>query len=377
MSTIGKMKALILLSLLLLSSCVYGNHINVAVGSVVKLQSLQDTDRGYLQSVGTGFFVQSKDTLITAAHVILNEDGLIPIERLKIEQIGHQKNTSAKITELKALSLVYDLAVLKVESYNGPVLAPGELITGEEVYALGFPEGELNTIAGSHVQNWYTNYEFINNSVSKPHGSSGSPVLNSKGQVIGIMSESSFHYKTAKKIIYLQRLLQMMDITTKSDKNDKLFHKELKNIHQLAGNGDKIAQLQLCKLYQHGRGVKKDPVQSFTLCLLAAQLGHAEAQMILGNIHRELYEEKPNEEIHDKESTRWYKRSALQGYRKAAFKLGIIYLRAGDYDESRIWFLQAEDNGDPEALHWIELLDKEPYLHRFQRWLSPYLPDWT
>ena len=114
------MKALIFL-FIFFSPYFYGSDIPIdiekAIEGIVKIKSTEKQ--------GTGFFIV-KDTLVTNAHIITNQNGLIPIKHIQIEQIGHQRNTSVRITGIQALSFVPDLSLLQVEGYHGPVLSLGK-----------------------------------------------------------------------------------------------------------------------------------------------------------------------------------------------------------------------------------------------------------
>jgi serine protease Do len=136
---------------------------------------------------GTGFFISSKGYLVTSYHVIKDADSIY----IENEKLGSHK---AIVIYQDAVA---DLALLKVESDsfvmkgNIPFLIrTAEADLGEEVYTLGFPredivfgEGSISALSG-YRQN-PTAYQI---SIPVNPGNSGGPLLNSKGDLIGVIS---------------------------------------------------------------------------------------------------------------------------------------------------------------------------------------------
>lgn len=153
--------------------------------------------KGKSLSLGSGFFVES-DVIATAYHVIKGASALY---------IKREKEIY-KVSKVLAVDAVHDLALLRVLYISGPPLDLADdpdsddpqwkipegftLITslsiGEEVYAIGNPEG----LEGTFSQGIVSGIRFINKKsyiqITAPisHGSSGGPVLNKNGEVVGI-----------------------------------------------------------------------------------------------------------------------------------------------------------------------------------------------
>ena len=182
---------------------------------------------------------------------------------------------------------MYDLALLQVNSYNGPVLITiGEPIPEGKVYAIGFLQKNLNILKGNPVtQNSNINYQFFTN-ISYMGGTSGSPVFNSKKQVIGILSRGIDVSIIATKAGYLTDLLLNTHDNNTTERNNKLFQQEIKQTHQLATH-NREAQYVLGRLYYSGIGVKKNEKKAIEYFTQSAEQNYPEAQSEIGVIHYE------------------------------------------------------------------------------------------
>ncbi len=132
---------------------------------------------------GTGFFDQ-KGNLITACHVIIDSTSMYG---------RFNSGKTISIEGIKQLDISRDLAILDT-AYNamkGPLLGDfAALSPGDKVIVIGSPKGlELTVTEGiiSAKRN-IGNVQNIQISASISPGSSGSPVFNTKGEVIGVVS---------------------------------------------------------------------------------------------------------------------------------------------------------------------------------------------
>lgn len=152
---------------------------------------------GIAQASGSGFIYSSEGYIITNHHVI--EDAK------KITVYMHDGSEyEAEVVGSDSLS---DIAVIKVEPKDGETFIPmetgnsNELVVGEPVVAIGCPAGIefINTVTDGIVSSINRNVELTDDSgtVQKTmaliqtnatinHGNSGGPLINSRGQVIGI-----------------------------------------------------------------------------------------------------------------------------------------------------------------------------------------------
>lgn len=153
-------------------------------GSVVLLEV---TAGGRGQGTGTGFFIDD-ETLVTNHHVIRGARRV---------QVSFDDGRKVPITEVLAEDAGLDLAVLRLPNASAPSLPlyRGDRVEpGEEVVVLGNPEGLSGTLSTGIVSAWRENTEALGLGprpvlqITAPisPGSSGSPVMNRRGEVLGV-----------------------------------------------------------------------------------------------------------------------------------------------------------------------------------------------
>jgi len=147
----------------------------------------EDQKRDFKQrSLGSGFIIDKDGYIVTNNHVIDNADKIVVIlkdeKEFEAQIVGRDKNT--------------DLALIKIElNHNLPVLRFGDsdaLKVGQWVVAIGNPFGLEQTVtagivsAKGRVIGSGPYDDFIQTDASINPGNSGGPLLNMKGEVIGI-----------------------------------------------------------------------------------------------------------------------------------------------------------------------------------------------
>ena len=175
-----------LLVVLFLGSFVNGQDARVIAKtifpSVVMLEMRDQQNRPI--SLGSGFFVRS-DVVVTNYHVIEGAtDGFAKI-------VG--KTTIYHIEGVLGIDKAKDLALLKLTGVNGKPLSLADVSkieVGQEVFALGNPKGLEGTISpgiisGSSLRQ-IENENLIQITAPISPGSSGGPVVNRQGEVIGV-----------------------------------------------------------------------------------------------------------------------------------------------------------------------------------------------
>ena len=138
------------------------------------------------RGVGSGFILTSDGMVMTNAHVIEGADELIVTltdkREFRAKVIGADKRT--------------DVAVVKIDATGLPAVKIGDvnrLKVGEWVMAIGSPFGLDNTVTAGIVsakQRDTGDYlPFIQTDVAINPGNSGGPLINMRGEVVGINSQ--------------------------------------------------------------------------------------------------------------------------------------------------------------------------------------------
>jgi S1-C subfamily serine protease len=191
------------------------NFITIAVAkvgpAVVKVDAVHLTSKNALadkflgdlsgedrveKGTGSGFILSADGKIVTNAHVV---DG---VDQVKVTL------KSGRVLEGKVVGIdkVTDVAVLQVNAQNLPTVTLGDsekLVQGEWAIAIGNPLGLDNTVTvgiisatgrtSSQVGIPDKRVSFIQTDAAINPGNSGGPLLNAKGEVIGINTAIRAH----------------------------------------------------------------------------------------------------------------------------------------------------------------------------------------
>ena len=177
---------------------------NEAFDSTVLL--VMEDSNGQPSSLGSGFFV-SEGIIATNLHVIKNAS------RGYARIVGRE--TKYNVDGIVGLNSKRDLALLKISIEKSTPLKLGDSNTtqvGETVYAVGNPQGLEGTFSKGIISGIRSidSDKLIQLTAPISPGSSGGPVLNSEGEVVGI-SVATFrngqNLNFAIPVNYLKKLL--------------------------------------------------------------------------------------------------------------------------------------------------------------------------
>ncbi len=149
-------------------------------------QRPQQQEEEQPRGVGSGFILTSDGFIMTNAHVVEGADEVVVTltdkREFKARIVGADKRT--------------DVAVVKIEASGLPAVKVGDvsrLKVGEWVMAIGSPFGLENTVTAGIVsakQRDTGDYlPFIQTDVAINPGNSGGPLINMRGEVVGINSQ--------------------------------------------------------------------------------------------------------------------------------------------------------------------------------------------
>jgi S1-C subfamily serine protease len=164
-------------------------------------------------SIGTGFFVSQDGYIITNYHVVEGTTQIVVVTY-------DNKKLIAKYIKGDPSN---DIALLKVNTISKPLkLIPDtSLAKGEEVFTLGYPmidiqgqeqkatSGRINALTGLQGD-----IRFVQIDVPLQPGNSGGPLINSKGNVVGIVTMTLDEVYVLKK---KGKLPQNVNYAVKSD----------------------------------------------------------------------------------------------------------------------------------------------------------------
>lgn len=146
----------------------------------------QHPDEEQPRGLGSGFILSSDGYVMTNAHVVEGADEVVVT-------LTDQREFKAKIIGYDKRS---DVAVVKIDATGLPAVKIGDvsrLRVGEWVMAIGSPFGLENTVTAGIVsakQRDTGDYlPFIQTDVAINPGNSGGPLINMRGEVVGINSQ--------------------------------------------------------------------------------------------------------------------------------------------------------------------------------------------
>src|SRR5204863_10077631 len=167
--------------------------VNVSAESIVREVDpffggmLGPSRRRKTQSLGSGLIIDAAGVVLTNAHVIEGASRIVVTtldgRELEADVLGSDRDA--------------DLAVLKVDGKNlpaRPLGRSGDLMIGETVIAIGNPFGLSHTVTTGVVSalnrslntDGRTYTDFIQTDASINPGNSGGPLLNIRGELIGV-----------------------------------------------------------------------------------------------------------------------------------------------------------------------------------------------
>jgi len=151
---------------------------------------------------GSGFIVTQNGYILTNNHVVTNSDRETIADKVTVRMMDHRVFTAKVVGHDRTT----DVAVIKIDGNNFPTVSLGNDVAsriGEWVLAIGNPLGLENTVTAGIISakgrsladlmnpngtNKYAISDLIQTDAAINPGNSGGPLVNSRGEVIGINS---------------------------------------------------------------------------------------------------------------------------------------------------------------------------------------------
>jgi serine protease Do len=137
---------------------------------------------------GSGFIVRSDGVILTNAHVVSDADEVLV-------KLADRREFPAKVLGSDKLT---DIAVIKIDAGNLPAVSlapPQPLRVGEWVLAIGSPFGFESTVTAGVISATRRSLpgdgfvSFIQTDAAINPGNSGGPLINMRGEVVGVNSQ--------------------------------------------------------------------------------------------------------------------------------------------------------------------------------------------
>lgn len=167
------------------------------------------TSNGYTAAQGSGFFVSSNGIGVSNYHVFRDTT-------IGAEEITLIDGTTYKLKEVLAKNQEHDYIIFKVDvKRKVPFLriASCDPSVGEYVFAIGNPKGVDHVFTDGKVSK--VEYPYILSQTPITHGNSGGPLMNVKGEVVGITSgnmqekhEAMFNYAVSIQCLELDKYIR-------------------------------------------------------------------------------------------------------------------------------------------------------------------------
>jgi len=225
-------------------------------------------------ALGSGFFV--RDNLIATNHHVIHNAA-----EVQGKIVG--ATSAFRIAGVVADNEKDDLSLLQADAFHGESLrlAEDQAAVGDTVYVMGNPEGLEGTFSQGNVSSFREIDDVRRVQISAPisHGSSGGPVVNEKGLVIGVAVSG---YETGQNLNFavpaaaLNSLLQQIG-PVKPFSGQDAFHIEVdpRSQHNAEADPSAIAAEYVNKAAVHAKeGRYKEAAENLRMAIKAQPNDH-------------------------------------------------------------------------------------------------------
>ncbi len=158
----------------------------------------KDKETGdWLSSVSTGFAINTRGAVVTCHHVIKASDQVTIVAMTRDGKV-------LPVTRVIAASVADDLAIIEVPGLDVPPLPLAvDPPVGSDVCVVSHPDGRYYSLARGYVTRYsvitgeHGRTTILETSAEFAGGSSGGPVINDRGAVVGIVASTMDAYSDA------------------------------------------------------------------------------------------------------------------------------------------------------------------------------------
>jgi hypothetical protein len=319
---------------------------------------------------GSGFFFQYYGHLITNYHVL----GKATIAKVRTHD-GKEYNVKSILNEDEKDDLIEALVDVSYGVVPYLVAAGTAPKAGDPVTVIGSPMGVDNVASQGNVHAITEISNLGRCIVHSAHsfpGSSGSPLVNAQGEVIGIETAAVVGKPDVNFAIPVERFSGLSpnyrelkppptantavgEKTQRPDSQPEVLKKDI----QMADSGDPSAQLRLAARYEQGQDLSPNCFEAFNLYRKAADQGNLQAQYHVGLMYSSgqcMGQNLP-------EAARWLKTAAERGFPAAQLAFGKMCFNGEGVTRDRVaactWMILAASGGNGEANNFLRLLTAE------------------
>ncbi len=336
--------------------------------ATVKISVFDQAGKAVAQ--GSGFFFQSYDHLITNYHVL----GKAAMARVKTPD-GREFNVKAVVAEDEPDDLIEALVDVSFGSVPYLTAAGTPPKVGDPVIVIGSPLGVDKVVSQGNVDAFMAVPKFGRGILHSAHsfpGSSGSPLVNAQGEVVGIETAAVAGRPNLNFAIPLERFSGLSPTyrelpaapsantpvraeVQRPDVRPDALQKDI----QMAEAGDPAAQVRVAVRYERGQELSKNCFEALGLYLKAADQGNLTAQYHLGRMYYS--GECMGKDL--SEAARWMKTAAERGFAEAQQVFGSMCFNGEGVARDRVtacmWEVLAASRGNAEANNLLRLMASE------------------
>lgn len=313
---------------------------------------------------GSGFLYRSAGRLITNYHVL----GKAVMAKVRFND-GREYSIKSILAEDKANDVIEAMVDVPPGEVRWLMPSGTPPKAGDNVMVIGSPLGVEKAISEGKVIAIRNLSGYGNAIVHSAHsfpGSSGSPLVNDRGELIGIESAGIPGRPDINFALPLQRFASMPQAfrqlkpapvtrTAARSGNDQPVQQEKKE----AETGDPTALIQLAMRYEQGQGVAKNCTEALRLYRKAADQGDLRAQFHLGR----LYQEGKCVNQNYAEASKWLKRAAERGNADAQRSYALMFFNGEGMPRDRqlacMWMILSASRKNEDAQRLLRLIAAE------------------